>query len=497
MAIDSTHPLYDAKAPDWRVMRDTYEGQRAIRWADFLYLAATGGQVADGALNKAPSSVGWKSYEAYRNRAQFPELVQEAIQTLVGVMHQEPAIITLPEAMKPLIEKATRRGESLQALLRRVNEQQLLRGRAGLLTDFDPTGASNLPHLVQYDAEMITNWDDERLEEMSMDTLSLVVLNETSVVRGRGTDIFSWETEPRYRALVLDEFGNYLTFTEVDGLRGEEINPLFRGNSFDEIPFTFIGANDLSPDPDDIPLLPVAQGSISLYQQSADYRQTLHMQGQDTLVVIGDELGKTGMAKDENEDTRVGSGSVLRVEREGDAKFIGVSGEALGEQRASYDAELALVLSKGPRMLEGRKGQAESGDALRTRVAASTSSLKTVALTGAGGVEAQLKKTARWMGEDPDKVSVKPNLDFAQDQPEPRLAGDYWTAIADGAPLSEQSFHEWAQRKNFTKRTFEDEIKLVKKEREERAARAPVQVQVPATLPLPGGDNEPPGSPEE
>ncbi len=489
MSIESTHPEYDAKAIEWRLMRDTYAGEEAVKLADFLYLPATAGQLADGAATKAIGTAGWISYSAYKQRAQFPELVAEAVNTLVGVMHQEAAVIDLPNEMEGMRDRATRDGESLIALLRRINEQQLLRGRIGLLADFPQADTEDLPHIVPYEAETIMNWDDERFDEMDVDQLSLLVLNETGQVRGLGTDVFEWTVERRFRAAFLDDFdGVYTTFVEVEGQRREEVRPVFRGATLTEIPFVFIGANDLSTRPDDIPLKSVAEGSIHLYKQSADYRQTLHMQGQDTLILIGAELNRDGSAKDETKDTRVGAGAVVRMDDGGDGKFVGVSGEGLSEQRISYQNDLNDVRAKGPRLLEGRKGQAESGEALTVRVSASTASVKQVALTGAAGLQASLRQIARWMGLDESLVLVRPNLDFQQAQPEPRLLNDYQTARNEGAPLSERSMHSWAARMNFTKMTFEEEMVLVEKERQERMDKALEIAQ--ATQPADDGDDE-------
>ena len=509
--IENHHPLYDAASATWAKMSHTYQGADAVKQANFTYLPPTGGQREDGALNMAGD--GWEAYQLYRDRAEYLDLVKESVQTLVGVMHQEPAVIKLPEEMEPLRESASRRGESLELLLRRINESQLIFGRCGLLADMPAFADSTvLPHLVFYEAQHIINWDDERLDETDVDQLQLVVANETAVVRGKGGDMFAWETERRFRALALapdPSFENpdeapivYTTWTEVDGLESARIAPEYRGTQLDDIPFTFIGANDLDPEPDDIPLEPVANGTISLYQMSADYRQTLHMQGQDTLVIIGDEVTADGTVKDETDQTRVGAGAVVRIAAGdgADAKYVGVSGESLGEQRQAYDALFQATREKGARLLEGRKGQAESGDALQTRVAASTASLKQVALTGAAGLEKALKQIARWIGANPDDVAITPNLDFSQNQPEPRLLGDYARAIKeDDAPFSEQSLHEWAQRQNFTKKTFEEEMELVEAERAARMERAREMMPpaAPPGGPAPDDEETPPDEGDE
>jgi len=48
----------------------------------------------------------------------------------------------------------------------------------------------------------------------------------------------------------------YKTYTEADEIRSETVTPQFRGTALNDIPFVFIGANDLNPEPDEIPLIP-------------------------------------------------------------------------------------------------------------------------------------------------------------------------------------------------------------------------------------------------
>ena len=499
MAIESKHPDFLEVASDYRQMRDSFGGERRIKEATFLYLPPTGGQIKDGAL-KSVTSPGWISYQNYLTRAQFPEFVREAVNALVGVMHAEPPIVELPEQMEPLRKHATRKGETLEMLLRRINEQQLLYGRVGLLADFpqDDFLASQaaVPHIVEYQAETIINWDDERFTEYSPNTLNFVVLNETVFVRGpRGVNVFDWIEERRFRVLHLEPedpeqpFSSlnpmvYKTFTESDDVRSEEITPSFRGRMLEEIPFVVIGANDLNMSPDEIPLLGLSNLCLAIYRQEADYKQALHMQGQDTLVIIGDEITREGDTKDEGEETEVGAGAIIRISAgEGaDAKFIGVESKGISEQRESLDADRGRAQSMGARLLEPRGTQAESGEALRIRVAASTANLATIALTGAAGLEAMLKKIARWIGANEDDVKVRPNMDFTQETPSPELARQLGEALKSGfIPLSAKAVHKWLQAKNFTKFTFDQEMKLIAADKAAQAASSQATIIVGRT----------------
>jgi len=156
--IESRHPDYLEVAEDYRIVRDTFAGERTVKTARALYLPPTAGMVADGALGPNLKAPGRLAYDAYLCRARFPDLVREAVALMAGIMHREGPDIRLPRALEPMRRFATRKGETLEMLLRRINEQQLLFGRFGILADISPQ--RDVPHLVTYTAETITNWDD-------------------------------------------------------------------------------------------------------------------------------------------------------------------------------------------------------------------------------------------------------------------------------------------------------------------------------------------------
>lgn len=477
MSIESVHPDYNDKQVDWETMRDTYRGQRWIKSLGTKYLKPTSGQVEDGVYQSREP--GKTAYEAYLSRAIFPNHVADAVGVLVGVMHRKSAVIDLPPELESMREKATRKGESLDQLLRKINEEQLLTGRFGLLADAPRTGS--VPFIVTYKAESITNWDDELVDgpegEFVRRELNFLVLREDTFKRGEGTagPVFDWSEQRRFRVCRLvknapdaetgaklgpDESDDdllYATYVEYDETRGEITVPRMAGRPMNEIPFTVIGANDLCLTPDDLPLLGLAELSLSIYRSEADLRQTTFMLGQDTLVVIGEETDENGELKQTT--TRVGAGAKISVQQGGDAKFIGVNGDGLPEQRRILSEDYSRAREMGSRLLEPRAGQAESGEALKVRVAAQTASLMQIALTAAAGLERCLKQCARWIGADESKVKVTPNLDFSDANERPASLRDLMDSKAKGAPITLESIHQWMQDNGFTKLSFEDEMK--------------------------------------
>lgn len=489
MGVDSKHPLFEQFQDYWLELRDAAQGERVVKEKGFKYLPPTAGMVADGAMTSTASD-GFIAYDAYRKRAHYPDVIDEAVEAMLGIMHSKPPTIELPAVMEPMRESATFRNESLDMLLRRINEEQLTTGRLGLLGDVIDVGKrKGQPYISLYIAEHIVNWDegqrtrdvdadgetdgtgdgdDGHIEVVETQSLNFVSLNESGFER---LVDFEWEEVQKYKILVLgdpleneaqgadgatyrvgDFRDNALTFSE-DRLEEPEIN----ANKASEIPFTFINTKDVASEPDEPPLMGLSSLAMVIYRGEADYRQALFMQGQDTLVVIGSD--------DPNKKWRVGAGASINITNPaGDAKFIGVDSQGLTEMRSALENDYRRAAQKAGQMLEATSREAESGEALRIRVSARTATLNQIALTGAFGLEQVLRKIARWMGADPEQVTVTPNLDFVDDELAGRTLVEYLTAKSIGAPWSLESIHELMQERGLTKKTWEEEMKSIEAE---------------------------------
>lgn len=491
MALESKHPLYALHLADWLQMRHTYEGERKVKEQGFIYLPPTAGMREDGlqlitgapvlsggtvalsrqALETNVLSKGWLAYEAYRMRARYPDWVREAVRALVGVMHRKPAMVEVPPQLESILERATARGESLQTLLRRVNEEQLITGRLGLLGDvIDQGERAGQPYLSLYGAETIVNWDDGgATDALDVESLNLVVLDESENERSA---TFEWQWVKKHRVLVLgpvstNEGDNtpgavYRVglFRDTDNFTEEGlVVPSVSGRPAVEIPFVFINAVDVVPEPDVPPLLGLSNLALTFYRGQADYRQSLFMQGQDTLVVIG---GTTQA----DEQLRVGAGARIDLPLNGDAKYIGVDSAGLQEQRLALENDNREAQQMSGQLLEAASRQKESGEALKVRVAARTATLVQVVLAGAFGLQEALRKLARWFGADAEAVKVTPNLDFADQSMTGKELGELMAAKVQGAPLSLQTVHDLMANRGITGKTFDEEIEQIEAERE-------------------------------
>jgi hypothetical protein len=464
MAIDSKHPLYTEYIQDWLVMRDTYGGERKVKQKRTAYLPATSGQIADG---MGAEQAGRKAYDAYLIRSVFHNFVEDAVEAAIGVMHHKPPVIEVPKQLEPLLEKATLDGESLEQLLRKINEQQLVTGRLGLLLDLpNEVSTEVVPYIAMYNAESIINWDNGSRAQPVLQNLNLVVLDETESVRDSD---FEWEEKEKYRVLVLgdpteNEGDDAKAVYRVGVFEADSgtlsfnesvlIEPSVRGQKLNEIPFVFVNSKDIVPDPDNPPLIGLAKLALAVYRGEADYRQSLFMQGQDTLVVIGGG----------EENHRVGANAVLNIPAGGDAKYVGVSSTGLVEMRESLQNDKGRAAQMGGQILDTSSRERESGDALKIRVAAQSATLNQIALSGAEALQTILRHAAIWIGADPEKVNVTPNLDFVDEELTGKTLIEYMSAKALGAPMSIETVHRLMRERGITELELEEELRLINEE---------------------------------
>lgn len=470
MGISAVHPLFEKYIHIWGKLDDVFEGQEVIKKKRTDYLPMLPSMELDGITTE--QDLGSKRYAQYLLRANFPDNYSEAVRNNHGMLWSKPPLIQLPKEMEYLNEKATRDGLSLSSLLSLINEMQLRNGRVGLLLDMSAiASASNKPFISLYYAKAIRNWDKaDATEEVEQDSLNMVVLDESKLVRVDGG--FDWEQQTRYRVLSLGKLDvddpkgtaeyKQALFIDTDQFDEDKlIRPVYLGTPLTEIPFVAINASDCLIDPDVPPLLGLANLCLSMYISDADYRQHLYLQSQDTLVRIG-ASGAGG--EDGDAPARVGAGAVMDVALGGDVKYVGVESQGLSEERLAIAADKEEAALKAGQMVNSTKGSQESGDALRTRIGARTASLVQLAKTGANGLEMILKICAKWMGLDPTDVKVEPNLDFSKALFSGQNLVQTMAARNLGAPVSLQTIHEYLTDQGLTKLEFTAEMKQIQDE---------------------------------
>lgn len=447
----TSHPSYNEWRPYWDMMRAAYQGSEVIKSAGVRYLPMPGG------FRYAPNPKA--AYDEYVERAVYPEILAPTIRGMTGIMHSKPSTYELPDSLAYLLESASRDGLTLEALHRRVTREVLQVGRYGLLVDM-PTQGEPLAYVAGYRAEAVLNWDTTEDGRLGM-----VLLDEAGDERDPET--YEWTRVDAWRLLELDESGFYVVRRfRKEGDVVVELEPLeprmSGGKRLDFIPFVFIDTNDLAPEPDEIPLLPLANTAVNIYRLEADYRRALYLTAMPTPVIIGDfdpEADFPIMV--------IGAAMPWLVPQGGDAKFLEFSGASIAAQRLAILDEMERATQLGARLLADQTGRQESGEARRLRYASESATLTSIAQNIGAGIERALRFAARWSGVDPDEVSVQPNTEFS----DATLTSQDIDALVRGwmaGAFSRYTLFSNLQRGGVVAegRTFEEEMEAIESEGE-------------------------------
>lgn len=441
-------------------MRDTYAGEHTVKSKGILYLPYTDNQYEQiMSDDNVVVEKGKSRYNGYKTRSIFPEYISETITAMLGIMYQnQPTKIEVPDGMQSMITSCTPTGDSIEMLMRRTNEEQLIVGRRGLL--LDPVEVGDTPKVLEYFAENIINWHSHT-NESGEDVYDMILIDESKpVLQG-----MMWVIKPMLRLLALDGEGYYYTTVitpdfdlssfDIKNPGENAVYPALRGKRLKQIPFIFINASSNLADIAKPPLLALSNMCLSIYRGEADYRQHLYQQAQDTLFI-------KGMDTDDIE-FNLGTGSYISTTSDkADAKFIGVESSGLAEERMSLENLHANSRSMGISFVES--GAKESGEALRTRLSVKTASMKTVAVTAANAIENLFKLCADWMGLNAGEVSIVPNLDYSDATVASTELAALWNSKENGLPISEKSIHDYMRVNGFTSMSYEDEIKEIETE---------------------------------
>lgn len=471
MAYDITvqHPAYQQFISAWQLMRDTFDGEECVKAAGEKYLPMKSGTAA---ISDPVKRV--KAYDAYRLRAEFPELVAPTVRGSVGIMLKQSANFDLPKSMEFLKDNATRDGLTLEALHRRIAVEMMLMGRYGLLPGIAKNGT---PYLAGYTAETIVNWDSSEGDP------NFLALNESSMARDLSTG--KWGEVGVYRECGLNADGVYFSRLWTQNAKKEwvpgpeVIATTPKGTPLNFMPFVFFGTNDLNAEPDDVPLYGLGRISVRIYRMDADYTTAMHLTAEPTGVIIGFPDSKSAKESG-NLPTAVGANSLWVVPMGGDAKYLEFTGAGIGAQRTAIGDALNRAIAFGAQALTDTSKSAESGDAISLRLGHQHSLLHLIALNSAAGLEKALQNIAVWIGEDPTKVKVTPNLEFF-DKP---LDAQSLTALVAGWQAGAYSYSTMFDRLKRGKvvpmdRTEDEEKELIASDPPpERVAQQPADMAI-------------------
>ncbi len=436
-SVETKHPTYTRLYVDmFRLVRDAYEGEAQVKDAGTHYLPMPSGF-------NAQSDNGTDLYNAYRTRAQFPEIMQPTISAMVGLIHGKEIKIELPSGLEYLIEKASADGITLEAFHRRVTSALLKTGRHAVLVDAESEEGGD-PYLAGYAGDRVINWETDG---------TFVVIDDSGYIR----EGYSWKDEKRFITLQMADNAYTMTIN-TDGDE-EVIEPKTLGNGSPErIPFAIGNARDVSFDLLPPPLIGVARAAKAIYQLSADYRWQLFMSGQETLVAINGEAPSAvgaGVAH-----SMMGSQDVTP-----DLKYVSPTCAGIdAHKEAMLDNRDAAVMA-GAKLIEQETPTNESGYARKLRTAAETATLITVAKVSSEIMEKSLRNVAMMQGlsdSEQENITVEAPKDLIDAVLTPQDAKTLVESWQAGG-FSYQTLYENLQRGGIADpdRELADELELM------------------------------------
>lgn len=429
MAVNATHPDYDASALEWSRARDVLAGEDAVKAGGEKYLPRLDSQTDE-------------EFSAYVKRASYFNASARTSEAYLGLMFRRPPFVKLPSdgvgvgrAMAQFQNDADMLGTTLAGYAKMVVGDVVGLGRAGSLVDWEDE-VEQRAYVVFYRAEQIINWRVERVNGRNVPTL--VVLKEQVLAEaGPDDDGFDLRLVDQMRVLKLvagdgtdgtngtNGQREYHCIVELwqpkkTQRRGAKIEwqlvgtrvPLRLGKPLPLIPFVFHGPRHSRPDVDRGPLEDIVAVNLDHYRLNADFKHGLHFTALPTAWVSGFDKGAS---------LRIGSSTAWVSETPGaTAGFLEFTGQGLTTHERAMDRDERLMAILGSRMLEDMKKVGETATAIELRQAGEYSILGNVALSLSESMTQVLRWVYWWNSTEelPDDVKgeqvlMQLNTDFS------------------------------------------------------------------------------------
>lgn len=324
--IESTNPEYDLNIDNWNKIDDVINSECK------KYLRNVG-------KNESCQTYGSQRQKEYADGAILMNFTANTRNGMQGMIFMKSPDVELPPQLEYLMDNCDGNGVSITQQAQDAVDQDIRKGRGGLLVDFPTTeeapslaqiqSGEITPYILNYVAQDIINWRTRRVG--SVNKLVMIVLRE-KVDLSSEQDLSTVKyyeniNDYQYRALMLDADGNYFqrVWSNDNGswAQGVDIYPRQNGALMREIPFFFYGSENNDYTVDVAPLLSIAELNIGHYRNSADNEEAIHLTTQAMLVIApGENMDPKSWVEANPDGVKVGSRAGLNVGNGGNAMFI-------------------------------------------------------------------------------------------------------------------------------------------------------------------------------
>ncbi|OCG46007.1 hypothetical protein A9G28_11040 [Gilliamella sp. Fer1-1] len=397
--ITFIRPEFKQASINWEKMRDVCAGAEIIKSKGNQYLPFLD-PTDKSERNK-------KRNHDYVSRAVFYNITGHSKIGLIGMAFRKDPVVSVPDKLDYLKINADGAGTSIYQQSQSTLESVLEVGRHGLYVDYNSD--SNETVILTYKAEDIINWRTERIN--GKDKLVLVVLREVVEI----PDGYGFKDITQYRELALED-GAFICRVwrrKSDSSSGpyeisSEYKPTPAGKGkWEEIPFTFVGAQNNDPTIDDSPLSSLIEINLGHYRNSADYEDSLFFCGQVQPAIIGldtewrDFLEKNGV--------KIGSRTPLLLPKGGNFVYAQAQPNTLAKE--GMDTKRDYMVALGARLIE-QNSSAKTATQANGDQTASTSVLGICCSNVSEAYTIAIKWCAHYLGLSVDDVIYSINQEF-------------------------------------------------------------------------------------
>jgi len=235
----------------------------------------------------------------YKERAVFLKIAGRTVNRMVGLVFVKWPVLNIDGQLDYILTNVDGAGISIYQQSQACLKSVISKGRAGLLVEYpivdgqctreDMNRHELFATIQRFEPQQIINWSLDKCGAKLK--LGRVVLRDIIEEEYKVIEI--------YRELVIED-GVYVSRLwrhngkgDDDGggfiLASESIPRDGSGNTWDEIPFIFIGAETNQSRIDEPPMIDICEGNICHYRLHADYMDSVHYVGQPMAYVNGIE----------------------------------------------------------------------------------------------------------------------------------------------------------------------------------------------------------------
>ena len=434
------HPQYEKYFPRWKAVNDICDGEH----------------IADYIVDIHPNDKSVENEErnkSFKERAVFAAVAGYTARGLTGIVFSKWPVLKVPPQLEYMKESADGSGVSIYQLSQTTIRDQVRVGRSGLFVDFpanqsdasqaDIQSGNLFSPIMHIKAEQILNWNTTRYGGKTK--LSLVVIYDQIRMESEVGFVFDivdviYELRLVEGVYVFKEWRTTVVGGGAWQLVDEVIPRDGAGNTWDEIPFTFVGSNDNTPDVDPPPMFDIVRVNIGHLNNSAIYEDAVFITGQPQPWMSGIDFDYVQQAQ--NAGMYFGAPVMLPVP----------SGETFGIVQASENTmakeamtdKINTMIGLGAMFMQmgsvAKTAQQAAGEQMVQH-----SVLSLIASNCSEAYTQALRWAARFMGADESECEYTVPQNFVDPQANPQMLQQMVAGFLQGAiPLGD--YHRWMQK---------------------------------------------------